>query len=110
MSDWADLYATDQMVKLAVCGEIDMATAPSFAIDADYALDHRTDTTLALNLSRVTFIDAAGISALVAIRNRAHLDDNRLVIIQPARCVLRVLDLTRLADAFTVGRSNRPEA
>jgi anti-anti-sigma factor len=110
MSDWADPYANDQTVRLAVCGEIDMATAPAFAIDADYALDHRTDTTLALNLSQVTFIDAAGIGALVAIRNRAHVDENRLVIIQPARCVVRVLHLTRLADTFTVRRSNRPEA
>jgi anti-anti-sigma factor len=49
-------------------------------------------------MSQVTFIDAAGIGALVAIRNEARREDKVVVVTAPSRCVTRLLTLTALAD------------
>jgi anti-sigma B factor antagonist len=56
-------------VRLAVVGELDVATAPALADSVAVALD--ADRRVVLDLGRLTFIDAAGLGALVAAHRYA---------------------------------------
>jgi anti-sigma B factor antagonist len=89
-----------QTVALTVGGELDIATTGQFVLAVQHALGDCRHTTLAIDMSQVTFIDAAGIGALVAIRNHARRDHNVIVVTAPSRCVTRLLTLTALADIF----------
>jgi anti-sigma B factor antagonist len=91
---------SEHAVALAVGGELDIATTGQFVLAAQHALAGCWHTTLAIDMSRVTFIDAAGIGALVAIRNHARRDHNVIVVSAPSPCVMRMLTLTALADIF----------
>jgi anti-sigma B factor antagonist len=93
----------DHVVRLAVHDELDTTTAARFTAAGRQALTGRRGTTLALDLRHVTFIDAAGIGALVTIRNHAVRADNVVVVTQPSRCVLRLLEVTGLAATFVAG-------
>jgi anti-anti-sigma factor len=95
-------------VLLAVGGELDARTAPRFALAGWQALAGRERTTLAIDMGQVTFISADGIGALIAIRNHAVLDGNVVVVSEPSRCVLRLLELTALARTFGVTLPNGP--
>jgi anti-sigma B factor antagonist len=101
---------SDDAVRLAVRGELDVATAGPFALAGQEALTGRSQTTLAIDMGQVTFIDAAGVGALVAIRDHAQLNDNVVVVTEPSRCVARLLDLTALAAIFVSNRPSGTEA
>jgi anti-sigma B factor antagonist len=91
----------DYAVHLTATGDIDMATASRFTLAGQEALTGHTHTTLTIDMSQVTFIDAAGIAALVAIRHWAQLNDNIVAVTEPSPCVRRLLDLTSLTRVFT---------
>jgi anti-sigma B factor antagonist len=92
----------NQVVALAVQGELDVASVASFISAARKALAGLRRTALAISMSEVNFIDAAGIGALVTIRNEAGLADNDVAVIQPSPCVSRVLALTGLSATFCI--------
>ena len=95
--------ATEDAVTYLQFGEeLDLATADRFELAGLRALAGRSDTVLAIDLSTVTFIDAAGIGSLVAINNNARLQRNAVQLIDPAPCVRRVLELTTLTSAFPI--------
>jgi anti-sigma B factor antagonist len=95
-----DAGGADGTVQLSVIGELDTATAGRFMLAGRKALSGRRHTTLEIDMSRVTFIDAAGVGALVAIRNHARPNDNVVAVTEASRCVLRILDLSALTTAF----------
>jgi anti-anti-sigma factor len=69
--------------------ELDLATAPELArLLADHSVE-------ALDLSRVTFIDAAGVRVLLAGVTRAG---RPLQLRAPSLAVRRVLELAALSD------------
>ena len=91
---------------LAVSGEIDIATAPG--------LRHELETLIAdahspavLDLSAVTFIDAAGLSELVAARRKIAHTDVEIVLADPSATCRRILEVTGLDRAFEIV-PNRP--
>ena len=57
---------------------------------------------IAVDLSRVTFIDSSGLAALITINNELRPSDRKLVLLAPARPVSRILEITGLVPAFTV--------
>jgi anti-anti-sigma factor len=95
--------AGDRAVRLVVAGELDLTTAERLSLDGQRALTGCTRTTLTIDMSQVTFIDAAAIGALVTMRQHAALDGNAVVVTEPSRCVVRLLELTALAGSFGVG-------
>jgi len=82
-------------------GEIDLATAPDLRDTlAEIPGDAGTEI---VDLSEVTFIDSTGLSVLVAtwkLFDESGAGGFRLVVSRPA--VRRVLDVTGLAQVFTV--------
>ncbi|MFJ1790955.1 STAS domain-containing protein [Kitasatospora griseola] len=81
-------------------GEIDLDTAPALCRALAAALaSHRE---VVLDLSEVTFMDCAGLGALVRARNQADRSDRRLILRGAGRCVVRLLKLTGLHRRLAV--------
>jgi anti-anti-sigma factor len=86
---------------LAVVGELDLSTAPTFAL----ALTSRGPN-LDIDMSECTFIDSSGIALLV--EHKAGPIPG-LRIVTPSDVVLRVLTICNLADIL-VAASDSPDS
>jgi anti-sigma B factor antagonist len=87
--------------RLAVAGEIDLATAPEFEAAAVELLDSRPQA-LILDFGGVTFCDSSGIGVLVRLYNRATVIGCRLTLRSPTPNVRGVLDMTSLTRILRV--------
>lgn len=74
-------------------GELDMASAPRFERVLNTALEHCAST-VALDLSELTFLDSTGIHVLISADRRATHQGCTFVLRSPTRSVLKVLRLT----------------
>jgi anti-sigma B factor antagonist len=83
---------------VAVGGELDLLTAPQLTAELEpiLAADHRH---LAIDLTETSFMDSAGIHALVNIGNRAS---RHFAVICPAGTVRRTIELVGLAEPLCV--------
>jgi anti-sigma B factor antagonist len=88
-----DVVPRDGWTLARVAGELDMATTPQLESMCD-----GLDSLVALDLSRVRFIDSTGLRSLVRIRERRE----GMVLVAPSVAVRRLLSLTQLADGFTI--------
>ncbi|MEV4557873.1 STAS domain-containing protein [Kitasatospora sp. NPDC049285] len=89
-----------ESVVVRACGEIDLDTAPGLHRELARALTERRE--VVLDLSGVTFMDCAGLGALVRARNQAERCGARLVLRGAGGCVVRLLRLTGLHRRLTV--------
>jgi anti-sigma B factor antagonist len=80
---------------VALDGEIDIATAPAIRRFFMAAISGG-DVHLAVDMSGVTFIGAAGIGVLVATANRAREAGGSLSLLAPSRQVRWLLDILHL--------------
>lgn len=80
---------------VVVDGEIDIATAPAIRRLLVAAIS-AGDVHLAVDMSGVTFIGAAGIGVLVAAANRAREAGGTLSLLAPSPQVLWLLDICHL--------------
>jgi anti-anti-sigma factor len=86
-------------------GEIDVATASMVETALGDALTADTTEHLSairIDLSRVTFLDSTGLSALVTAKNLAAKADVSMTVVDPSRVARRVLELTGLSARFRV--------
>lgn len=91
---------TDTEVVVMVSGEIDLASAPSLSGAISAVIDQmRSD--LVIDLTDVTFLDAAGLSVLVSARRQlAH--QFRMVLRKPRTHVRKVLVITDMESLFAI--------
>jgi anti-anti-sigma factor len=80
-------------IDVRVCGELDRATAPQ--LSSHLAKLNGNGSAIDLDLGRVTFIDLAGLRAILEARDAALARDQRLRIAVPGRACDRLLELTR---------------
>lgn len=85
---------------VAVRGELDLATADTFAARLATALGERPELVVA-DLSEVTFMDSTGVAVLVRARWQAERADVRFVVVASAP-VQGVVDLCGLRDLLRV--------
>jgi anti-anti-sigma regulatory factor len=79
-------YPSAVTARVAVAGEVDLATTPVLR-DVD--------------LAGVTFLDCTGLGALVAVRNAAIRAGGQMRVSHPQPIVRRVLKVTGLLGVFT---------
>ena len=84
----------DGAVKLAVKGDIDMASADQLRRALD---DAPAGDRLVLDLTAVSYLDSAGVKVLYD-----HLDRNPELIIDPDAVILRILAITGLHDRLNI--------
>jgi anti-sigma B factor antagonist len=89
---------------VVIRGQIDVASAPKLrgALAEAQALRQLNEesTTVVLDLSGVTSMDASGLGVLVGAARRAHCDGRDLALRDPSASTLRVLQISRLLHVF----------
>ncbi len=83
---------------VAVGGELDLVTAPQLAAELEPILTANHGH-MAIDLTETSFMDSAGIHALVNISNRAR---RHFAVICPAGTVRRTIELVGLAEPLCV--------
>ena len=90
--------ARGETLDVAISGELDMAAAFKLETHLDALLAAPDTQAVVLDLAEVTFIDSAGVGALLAVRERAQQLGIELAISRVSGRVQRVLDATGLGD------------
>jgi anti-anti-sigma factor len=88
-----EVTGTAPLVAVEVRGEVDMATAETLSAAFAYAVRSRP-ARVSVSLAGVTFFSAAGVRALLQLRDAARWDDIELVlgdVSEPAQLVLELV-------------------
>lgn len=94
-------YPSPDTARAAVVGEVDLATAQVLRDRLLNVLREHPSAVMNVDLSGVTFLDCAGISALVAVHNAAVQGGCQMRVTGPRPIVHRILDLTGLLSILT---------
>jgi anti-anti-sigma factor len=62
-------------------------------------------TTIEIDLSQTTFMDCAGLGALIALRNQAHDRNGVVRLVNPTPIVQLLFDAVRAADIFEMANA-----
>ena len=95
-----DVVSTAPLV-VTVSGEIDIASGPKLREEL-LGVMRRHGARLALDLSGVTFMDCAGINALLAALRRARVKDGWVRVPRASRRARKVFMLTGLHQEFAL--------
>jgi anti-anti-sigma factor len=90
-------------VRLALSGELDMASAETLAASVDHALRPDRPAQLVVDLAGVTFCDSTGIRALVDARAAALRCQVAFRTVNPRGLTRRVMSVTGVLDVLTSG-------
>ena len=91
------------VVVAAVSGHLDISSTQLLDAELSLALTAGPCRTLVLDLSAVDALDSTGLRALWTIRHTMREVGGQLVLRQPSRTVLHVLDAAGLTAMFEVG-------
>ena len=86
---------------LALTGELDIYTVPSFRETVDRLA--KDEPGIVLDLEAVSLIDSSGLGALVSLANQVGERDGQLGLLCPQQSLRRVFEITGLRRAFTFG-------
>lgn len=88
------LVTARSLTRVVVTGELDVATAPRLAVLL------AEPAAVEIDLAGVSFVDASGLTVLVAAREARGRD--RLRLVTPSTAVTRILELSGELGAFSV--------
>ena len=88
-------------MRLTAAGEIDSTSAPVLKDRLEAVLDAGA-TEVTIDLTRVTFLDSAGLCVLAAAYRRATAENRHLRVLASSRAVMRPLQITGLWDLLQV--------
>lgn len=89
-------------VVVRLAGELDLATAPDLACALSAAAD-ASPNGLVVDLTDLQFIDSNGIHVLIGAARRACVDGFPMILRNPTRQVLKVLQLTGADQLMLIG-------
>jgi anti-sigma B factor antagonist len=89
---------------IAVCGEIDVATAPQLRECLHRVIAHG-EATVVLDLLGVTFLDSTALGVLVgALKRCRELGGDLHVVVADPR-IVKIFEITGLTNVFTIADS-----
>lgn len=91
----------DSELRLTVTGEVDLSTRDLLAETLHTAITAGGVTDITIDLDRVTFLDATGISALIGGRKLAAQYGVTYLVTNPHGTVHRVLEVTGVLRTLT---------
>ena len=95
----ADPVASVRVRRIALSGEIDVATAPKAFADV-IGVDPSTGDVVALDLGDVEFIDSRGVAMLLKAQSYFDGMGCQLTLANPSDPVKRVLEVLGLTEQF----------
>jgi anti-sigma B factor antagonist len=100
-------FSKDGQLRLAVVGELDIASAPALLAEIE-RFERETPDTLALDLGGVTFMDVSGMRVLLEAAQRARNRAAEFVIFNPRSCASRVFGLTAVDQQLRIAFDEQP--
>jgi anti-sigma B factor antagonist len=98
-----EIASKEPWTVVSVAGEIDLFTAPKLREQFLAALDDGPETDrLLVDLTRVSFMDSTGLGVLIGALRRMNEREGRMALVCSEGPVLRVLELTRLNEVFSI--------
>lgn len=85
---------------VAVAGELDMYTAPSFEQQIHDALDD--GARVVIDLSGCSFMDSTALGILLSARKQLGGQNDRLVLVAADHNILKLFEITGLEGTFTI--------
>ena len=98
-----DVRRGDDGIVVAVSGEVDVCTEALLQQALLRIMDEH-GARLLLDVSGVSFMDCAGLRALLTTRRRAELHGGFIRLIAVSRAVRRIIELTGAHEAVAAGR------
>lgn len=93
---------SNQATVLTIAGDVDCnRTSELSSLFAESGDDH----SVVVDVSGVTFIDSSGLRLFLDEHRRRDERGHRLVLRSPSSAMLRLLELTKLADVFAIERA-----
>ncbi|MGI8330513.1 STAS domain-containing protein [Actinomadura scrupuli] len=89
-------------ITVEVIGELDFATRSVLDEQLEEVVARRGLPHVALDLSRLSFCDSSGLSALIGARKRVHAAGGELLLLNPRPRLIELLRITGLDRLFTV--------
>jgi anti-sigma B factor antagonist len=83
-----------ESLEVALVGELDMAATFKLEAEVERLLARDGLRRLVLDLADLSFVDSAGLGALLAIRDRAQGLGIEMILMNPSDPVRRILDLS----------------
>jgi len=102
----AEVLRMGESVLLAISGELDVATTGRFRASVEGLDEVDAPSHITVDLSRLDFIDAAGVAALVSLRNAVDNVGGSIRVRSPKPHVRRVLELAAVIDLLDAGSSS----
>jgi anti-sigma B factor antagonist len=96
-----DTEERDELVRIALRGELDLSTVGKVESELDLA-EARRPQLIVLDMSGLTFLDSTGLRLVVTADERARGDGRRLVIVRGPDTVNRVFTITRLGERLEI--------
>ena len=88
---------------VAICGELDIATAEQAVRYVRHVIDRRRGPVIA-NLAALAFCDASGLGALVRMARYAEQADRSFALASPSPSLVKIMRITGLNRRFLVLR------
>lgn len=85
-------------VEVVATGDLDMAAAFRFETEIDALLTSGDVKSVVLDLGHVTFVDSAGLGALLSLREQASRRGVELKVSNMSTAVRRILEVTGIGD------------
>jgi anti-sigma B factor antagonist len=92
-----DTHDENGRVRIELRGELDLATAPQVE-EALASAEDSAPGLIALDLSKLSFLDSSGLRTIVAADTRARDAGRRLAVVKGPDAVQRVFTITGLED------------
>jgi anti-anti-sigma factor len=90
-----EAHAHDGLAHVVLTGELDLSTIDKVEQELTRVEGDRPDV-VALDLSRLTFLDSSGLRVIVSADKRARRENRRFVVVRGPDTVQRVFSITRL--------------
>jgi stage II sporulation protein AA (anti-sigma F factor antagonist) len=100
-------HSGDRRVRLRLAGELDGSSADALATVVDGVPD---GAHVIVDCSSLTFVDSAGLRALASAQRAVQRAGGVLAVHAPSPRLLRLLELTDLADMLVWGGASRADA
>jgi anti-sigma B factor antagonist len=89
------------LVRIALRGELDLSTAPKVEEELQ-RVETRSPPIVALDLTRLSFLDSTGLRLVIRADARAREEGRRLAIIRGPDEVQRVFSITQLDERLEI--------